>query len=167
MEILENFGFDFTLFIAQIINFLIIAFIFKKFLYKPLLKTLKDRQKTIIKGLKDAEDAEIERAEAETQKDIILTKAAKEAEKIIEETKTEAVKIKDTILAEAKEDAEKIFKSAKDQADAAMDDMQRRAKKASVDNSVSILSKALDTLLGKEEKEKILSKSIKELHKYE
>lgn len=167
MEILENFGFDFTLFIAQIINFLIIAFIFKKFLYKPLLKTLKDRQKTIVKGLKDAEEAQKDRAQAEEQKDIILTKASKEAEKIIEETKTEAGKIKDTILAEAREDAEKIIKTAKDQADASMDEMEKRAKKASIDNSVTILSKALETLLGKEEKAKILSKSIKELHKYE
>ena len=47
MEILNNFGFQPTLFIAQIVNFLILAYVFKRFLYKPILKTLKDRQKTM------------------------------------------------------------------------------------------------------------------------
>src|SRR5437870_10658982 len=57
MEILKNFGFEPILFIAQIVNFVIIYLILKKFLYKPVLKLLKDRKQTIAGGLKQAEES--------------------------------------------------------------------------------------------------------------
>ena len=59
MEILDSFGFDPVFFTAQIINFLILAFVFKKFLYKPVLKILSERSRKIAKGLADAENAKL------------------------------------------------------------------------------------------------------------
>ena len=55
MEILENFGVNPVLLAAQIVNFIIVLFILKKFLYKPILDLLKKRQFTIKEGLKQAE----------------------------------------------------------------------------------------------------------------
>ncbi len=163
MEILNNFGFQPTLFIAQIVNFLILAYVFKRFLYKPILKTLKDRQKTIKKGIEDAEAAAKDREEAEVKKEEVLTEAAKEAEKIIEETKKTASELKEEILSSAKKEAEKIIESAKTTADLQLSDMEKRAKKASLDNSMVILEKALSSMLTKDEKEKILARSVKSL----
>ena len=57
MEILKNFGFEPVFFIAQIVNFLILFFVFKRFLYKPILKLLKERAREITKGLEDADNA--------------------------------------------------------------------------------------------------------------
>ena len=57
MEILNNFGFEPILFFAQIVNFLIIYLVLKKFLYKPLLKVLNDRKHKIEEGLKSAEES--------------------------------------------------------------------------------------------------------------
>ncbi len=163
MEILQNFGFQPTLFIAQIVNFLILAFVFKRYLYKPILKTLKDRQKTIKKGLEDAEAAAKDREDALLKKEEVLTEAAKEANKIIEDTKKTAENLKEEILTSAKQEAEKIISSAKTQADLQMTDMEKRAKKASLDNSMVILEKALSSMLTRDEKEKILARSIKSL----
>jgi len=163
MEILQNFGFQPTLFIAQIVNFLILAFVFKRYLYKPILKTLKDRQKTIKKGLEDAEAAAKDREDALIKKEEVLSEAAKEANKIIEDTKKAAETLKEEILTSAKQDAEKIISSARSQADLQMTDMEKRAKKASLDNSMVILEKALSSMLTKDEKEKILARSIKSL----
>jgi F-type H+-transporting ATPase subunit b len=50
MEILNQFGLDWKLFIAQIVNFLVIAYIFKRFLYKPILDALHKRNDAIKKG---------------------------------------------------------------------------------------------------------------------
>ncbi|MGE5041751.1 MAG: F0F1 ATP synthase subunit B [Candidatus Levyibacteriota bacterium] len=163
MEILQNFGFQPTLFIAQIVNFLILAYVFKRFLYKPILKTLKERQKTIAKGLSDAEDAAREKELALSKKEEVLNEAAKEAEKIIDSTKKSAEDLKEEILSEAKKEAEKIITSAKEQADIQMESMEKRAKQASLDNSMAILEKALSSLFTKEERSKILSRSVKEL----
>lgn len=166
MEILNQFGFEPVLFLAQIVNFLILAFIFKKFLYKPILKTLKERQKKIAKGLEDAETAAKDKADAEAQKEVILVKASKEAEKIIDDTKKGAEELKDKIIAEARNEAEKVIAAAKKEVDNQMDEMEKRAKKASLDNSVAILEKVLDTMFTKDEKKKVMEKNMKVLTKY-
>lgn len=163
MEILNQFGFEPILFAAQIVNFLILAIIFKKFLYKPILKVLKDRQKNIEKGLKDAEEAKIELEAAEEKKDAIIKAASKEAEAILDATKTGAEELKEQILASAKAEAEKIILNAKTQADLSMENVEKRAKKASLDNSMAILDKVLEKMFTRDEKEKILTRSVKTL----
>ncbi|MBU2632677.1 F0F1 ATP synthase subunit B, partial [Patescibacteria group bacterium] len=47
MEIVKQFGLDPVLLVAQIVNFLILLFILKKLLYKPVLELLKKREDTI------------------------------------------------------------------------------------------------------------------------
>ncbi len=44
----------FTL-IAQVINFLILVWLLRRFLYKPILKAVDEREKKIASQLKDAE----------------------------------------------------------------------------------------------------------------
>ncbi len=163
MEILNQFGFSPILFFGQIVNFLILAFIFKKFLYKPILKTLNERKKKIAKGLKDAEEAAEALSHAESEKEVILVKASKEAEKILDDTKKAAEEMRDEILTGARSDADKIITSAKAQVDAQMEEMEKRAKKASLDNSVAILEKVLDSLFTKDERKKIMDKNMKVL----
>lgn len=163
MEILNQFGFEPVLFLAQVVNFLILAFIFKRFLYKPILKVLKERQRKIEKGLADAEEARVQLATAEEKKDAIIKAASKEAEEILESTKKGAEELKDQILTQAKTDAEKIMKAAKTNADQQMADMEKRAKKASLDNSMAILDNILATMFTKEEKSKILTRSVKSM----
>jgi F-type H+-transporting ATPase subunit b len=43
MELLKNFGFEPVLFLAQVVNFLVIFLVMKKFLYAPLVKMLEER----------------------------------------------------------------------------------------------------------------------------
>lgn len=167
MEILQNFGFQPMLFAAQIVNFLILAFVFKKYLYKPILKTLQDRKKTIARGLADAEAAAKNKEEAFLKKEEILNLASKEADKILESTKKSAEELRNEILKTAKEEADKILSFAKEQADIQLEEMTKRAKKASLDNSMAILEKAVSSLFSKEDKEKILARSIKTLQEYD
>ena len=56
MEIINNFGLDPLLLGAQIVNFLIIFFILKRFAYKPVLDILKKREDSIKEGLRQAEE---------------------------------------------------------------------------------------------------------------
>lgn len=163
MELLNQFGFEPVLFLAQIVNFLILFIIFKKFLYKPILKVLKERENKITKGLADAENASQNLAQAQSEKDVIIEKASKEAEKILDDTKKAADDLKTEILEGAKNDAEKILDFAKKQADTQMAEMEKRAKVASLDNSMAILSKVLDSLFNKSEKEQIMQRSMKTL----
>lgn len=89
MEALDSLGIDWKLFIAQVINFIVLLLVLWKFLYGPIVSMLSDRKKKIEQGLKDNEEAraKLEATNAETRK--LLTEASLESEKIIKAAKKE------------------------------------------------------------------------------
>lgn len=167
MEILKNFGFEPTFFVAQIINFLILAFIFKRYLYKPVLKMLHDREKKIAQGLKDAENSALTLEQAEARKDEIIKAATQEAEKIIDETKKNAEQLGKDLIAQTKSDAEKIISEAKTEAANEFENMKNDAQNLSLELARDIIDKVIGEMFTKEEKEKIIQRNIKKLEKYE
>jgi F-type H+-transporting ATPase subunit b len=101
MEILGKLGINGKILLAQVVNFFLLMYLLKRFLYKPILDILKERQNKIDKGLRDAEKAEkkfqaadekiqlkIDRANQKV--DLILAKAEKESKEYREETEKEA-----------------------------------------------------------------------------
>jgi len=56
---LSAFGIDWKLFISQLVNFILILIILRIFVYKPVLKILKERNRKIKEGLDKAEEAGI------------------------------------------------------------------------------------------------------------
>ncbi len=167
MEILKNFGFEPGFFIAQIVNFLILAFVFKKYLYKPLLKVLNDRQEKIKTGLDEANQAHEALEKANVERDQLLQEAAREAEKILIETKAASEKIKEDMLSESKKAAEKILSAASNQAKLEIERIQKESKNLALDISKKVLDKVIEDMFTKEEKDKILKRNIQRLKKYE
>lgn len=165
MEILQTFGFEWQLFLAQIINFLILAFIFKKFLYKPVLRVLKDRELKIRHGLEEAEEAKIALETAETKKAEILKAASIEAEKIISDVKAEAENTKNSIIEGARSESEKILAQAATQAQAEMETMEKKAKSAGVAVAEQVLASVLSGLFNKQEKAEIMRRSMMTIKK--
>ena len=83
-QLLHNLGIEPLLLIAQIVNFLLLLFILKKFLYNPVINMLNDRTKKIEESLKQAKEIEEKRIEIEKEKIKEILKARKEAEQILE-----------------------------------------------------------------------------------
>ncbi|MBI3103637.1 F0F1 ATP synthase subunit B [Candidatus Daviesbacteria bacterium] len=120
MEILNQFGINPILLAAQVVNFLILLFILKKFLYGPILKILENRKKTIEQSLKNAEEIELQLQKTKEQSEKIIADTLKEAQKILDQTKEVAAQmIADTnkdaeqILLQAQEDGKKIIELQK------------------------------------------------------
>ena len=167
MEILHEFGFDIRLFVAQIVNFLVIAYIFKRFLYKPLLSTLKKRQELIEKGLTDADKASKALEKAEEEKDKILESTAKEAESILNEAKKQSEVVRETILNEAKEEVEKLTKQTIEQIAIERDNFAREARNTALEISRTILTDTMEKLFDKKEQEKLVKRGIEKIGKSE
>lgn len=89
-QLIEAFGLDLKLIIAQIINFAVLVALLSYFLYKPLLKVLSDREEKITQGVKDAEAAAAAKASADTEKQEIVSAAHKEAEEVAMRAKAHA-----------------------------------------------------------------------------
>lgn len=165
MELLENFGFEPVFFSAQIINFLILAFVFKKFLYKPILKMLREREQKIKKSLEDAETARITLDQADVKKDEIIKNAVAESQKIIDETKKNAQALREKLNTSAKIETQKLIAQAKAQAQLEMEKAEAHLKDMSFDLARSVLERVLSELFTKQEKDIIMQRNIKKLTK--
>src|SRR5216117_3381702 len=82
-QLINNFGINTYLLIAQIVNFLIILYLLKRFAYKPIMELLEKRRKTIEEGEKNAAKAEKALQEATEKEKEILRKAQNESKKIL------------------------------------------------------------------------------------
>ena len=110
---MEKLGIDWRLFIAQIINFLVLFFVLRKFLYKPVVIMLESRRKTIEKSLEDALKMEesVARMNAENEKK--LQEIKKEAARILEEAAARAEKMHEEKMGLTRQDVQKIIEQGK------------------------------------------------------
>lgn len=115
---MDKLGINGPYLLAYIINFLVLLFLLKKFLYAPITNMLDERKKRIAEGLAAADVARRE-AEEERQKLMAqLEKERAEAQQRIAAASSQAEKVKEDILAEARREAESIKTRAVEEAEA-------------------------------------------------
>lgn len=85
-----TFGINGTIIVAQILNFAIVAFLVWRFAFKPVVNTMDERRERIAQGLKDAEDARQDRAQAEEQRKAIVAEARAQAQDILAQARAQA-----------------------------------------------------------------------------
>jgi F-type H+-transporting ATPase subunit b len=165
MEILKNFGVDPFLLGAQILNFLIIFYLLKRFLYKPVLGMLKKREDKIKEGIKQAEEARITLEKTLEQEKKIFAKAHEEAKALVLDAKTQATEASKDIEENTKKQVEKILLDSKTQIE---QDTKRMEQELSEKISVlakDMLEKSLKGVFGEKEQKQILEKAIKNIKK--
>ena len=153
---------DWKILIGQIVNFTILFFVLKFFLYKPFLNLLKTRREKIEDGINKSLEAEeklshLEEMKSKMEKDNegakkdILLKAQEEAKKRSEEMAKKLEEDRIALLVKAKKEAEDLKEKEKE-----------ATKRQTVDNAFSLAEKLLkeniDEKKGKEITEDFLSK---------
>ena len=115
MAFFEAFGVDGWKLLFQVINFLLLLYLLNRFLFKPVLKLLDEREARIRKGLEDAEAAAHDRELAKAEREAAMDEARKEAQAMIARATKIADDSRAEILAEAKEQAEKVTTRAREE----------------------------------------------------
>src|SRR5207249_9355847 len=64
-ETADTFGWNWKLFLSQVVSFCIVAFLLRRFAYRPILAVLEERRRKIEEGQLNAEKIRRELAEAE------------------------------------------------------------------------------------------------------
>jgi hypothetical protein len=77
-EIGQKFGFNWQLFLSQIVSFTIVALLLAKFAFQPILTVLEERRNKIAESLANAEKIKQQLADAEVQHQEILNRANQE-----------------------------------------------------------------------------------------
>src|SRR5213083_2917380 len=146
-ETADTFGWNWKLFLSQVISFCIVAFLLRRFAYKPILAVLEDRRRKIEEGQLNAEKIRSELAEAEKRYQEIVAKANGDAQKMIDEARESAAHLSERKQQEAVATAEQIIAKAREAAaiehDRTMESLKRELGRLVVDTTAKVTGKVL------------------------
>jgi F-type H+-transporting ATPase subunit b len=151
------------LYIWTIATFLILLWLLAKFAWRPLLAALEQRQETIRKSLDDAQQAkqDLERLNAESRK--ILAEARVQAEHILSQTRTDASRLRDELKEKAQSEAAGVIRNAERQIEMETQRALQQIRNEAVDISVAIASKVLERNVTKEDNERLIEETFKQI----
>ena len=165
MEILKDFGVEPILLLAQIVNFVILLYILKRFLYKPILKVLDERKKRIETSMNQSAEIQKKFEEVSQKQQEILDEAKKESTRIIGTAKTEAKILTNQIQTEANTQAEEIMKRNQQSLQLEKQKMISEAKQELIDVVASATERVVERSLTKADKDRLVKKSVAEIEK--
>ena len=151
------------LYIWTIATFLVLVALLAKFAWRPLLEALERRQAAIRQSLDDAQKAkqELERLNVESQR--ILSAARAEADKILSATRSDANRFREELKQKAQTEAAGIVKNAERQIELETARALQQIRTEAVDISVAIASKLLQRNVSKEDNERLIEETFKQI----
>lgn len=147
--------FDWTL-VFTIINTIILFFLVKHFLYKPVKKMLQARQDEVEKIYSDADKAQSEAEKMKSEYELQLATAKEQAGEIVKTATAKAQQKSDEIVAEAQQKASVTLSRAQEQLE--LD--RKKAVKEIRDNIADLAIDAASIVVGRELDEKSNAKLI-------
>jgi F-type H+-transporting ATPase subunit b len=146
-ETAETFGWNPWLFFSQVISFIIVALLLRRFAYKPVLAVLEERRQRIAESLLNAEKIKQQLAEAEQRHAEILAKANAAAQKMIDEARESAAHVADRKEQEAIAAAEQILAKAREASqlehERTMAELKRELGRLVVETTAKVTGKVL------------------------
>ena len=160
MEKLIN-DFSFGLFIWQVVIFVGLIFLLKKFAWKPILDAVNEREQGIKNALKSAENARNEMQNLQADNQRILQEARAERDAMLKDAR----EMKEKMVADAKNEAQEQGQKMIDQAKAAIES-EKNAAMADLKSQVATLSLSIaekilkDELSNKESQTKLVDQLL-------
>ncbi len=151
--------------IGQIINVLILVWLLNKFLYKPLLKLIKDRNKRIKEGLELAKANEEARQKIKKLEEERLAAAEKKVLELIQKAKREANQEAKEIIHQAQLKAKEEMEKQRRLLLEELKEERAKIKEEASDLVVKVSEKVLSDLLDKTTQEKIIKNALSKLEK--
>lgn len=160
LGILGQIGFDWQVALANLVNFLVILFILKRYAFGPIGKLIKERQERINEGLLNAENNKKILLNTQREYEAVLLSARTESHNLIQEAKKEANIKKDQLLEQTRKEVAQMLESGKKSLEIEKVKMLSEAKKEMVGLVVLMTEK----VLGSKVDEAYSAKIVKELN---
>lgn len=156
---------EFGLFFWTILSFSIVMYILAKFAWKPILKSMKDRELSIENALKSADNARLEMQKLQADNEKFVIEAKSQRDLLIREAR----EVKETMIREAKgeaaAEAAKLLKTAREsienQKAAAITDIRNQVTELSIQIAAKILEKELQN---PEDQKKFIAQLLKDVN---
>lgn len=160
---MEKLGINAIQLLAQLVNFGIILFVLKKFLYKPVLSMLDKRKQTIEENIKLQADLEKKLAHLSDKEKDLDKKDKLNAAKIAGEARKDGEKSAVKIIEKAKLEAKEIIEQAKLAAISQIERQKKALDDETEKRALLLANKIIAELLPKEIKVKITEAQVKKL----
>ena len=160
MEKLIN-DFSFGLFIWQIVIFVGLILLLKKFAWKPILDSVNEREEGIKNALLSAENAKKEMQNLQADNEKLIAEARAERESMLKDAREIREKMINDAKAEASAQGEKMIEQAKaaiaSEKNAAMAELKNQVSSLSLEIAEKVLR---DELSNKESQAKLVEKML-------
>jgi len=163
LEIFAKLGINGKLLIFQIANFLILLFILRKFLYKPIINLLEGRKKKIEKSIEKSRKITEEWDCIQEIKQEETMKAEKHAAEIIDEAKINAQEKEKEILELALEKRERMMDEAKRDISLEKESALKGVKQEASNLILLATEKVLEKNLKSADEMKLIEETLKSL----
>jgi len=147
--------------LSQVIAFLVVLWILKKFTWQPLLDLLEARTKKIEASFEEADEKNREAEAFKAQYEEKISHLKDEGQQIIQSAVKEARVIAAEIQADSQKNADEIVKKAYEQAQRDLSKARAELQKESVETGCLIFEKLVHQKLSKEERENLSLEMMK------
>jgi F-type H+-transporting ATPase subunit b len=163
MEIFKSFGIDGIAVAAQIVNFLVILFILRRFVYKPMFKIFKQREDLAKKSIADEEASKKLLAKTQEQEKETLKKAQVTATQIIKDAREQSADMLVQAEEKTRKQTEEMIMEAREQITRETQAAQEKLTGYVSKLSVELLKKSLSSAFTPDEQSSIVKRAVKEL----
>ena len=161
---ISSLGINLKSFVFQLITFIIVLLILRRWVFPKLVATLEARRKTLEESLIQAKETQEALERAEEKSSEILHKAREKADAAIAEAAAQAKEVVAKAEATAQEQASRVIKEAEEHLVQERNKLRDELKGELADLVVLTTEKVLKTKLNAREDAKLIEQSIKELN---
>lgn len=154
---------DATLLWATLVVFALFAWILGKFAWGPLLEIVEEREKTIREQVDSAQRAAAEAKDLLLQHQELLRGAGREREEILAKALKEAEKVRSDLVTKARADSDQVLARAREQMQRDKDQAIAELRAQVADIAVEAASRIVKSSLTEEVQRKLVDDFIEEL----
>lgn len=151
--------------LIQLLAFIILLALLKKYAWAPLVKLMKDREEHVASEIESAEKARKEANELLQEYKDLMKNARVEAQQFIENAKKQGESQYKEIIEQAREEAERIKESARLEIQSEKEKAVHELREQVASLSVMIASKVIEKELSEEDQEALILEYIEKAGK--
>jgi F-type H+-transporting ATPase subunit b len=159
----QQFGVYWPNLIAQVVLFVVVYFVLRKYAFGPIVAMLEERRRRIEEGQLNAERIKKQLAEAQAKYEEILARANAEAQRLIEEVRLSGDRLADQKKQEAITAAEQILTKAREslvlERERTMEDLKHDFGRLVIEATAKVTTKVLTP----EDQHRINEEAIRDL----
>jgi F-type H+-transporting ATPase subunit b len=150
-------------FIVELVAFLLVVFILRRYILPYIAKPMEERQATIRQALADAEEAKRRAAEAEREYKRVIGEARSDARSVIEEANKLGEQVRADRRNQAEEEYERIIARAREDIEAQTRRATEELRRSAADLAVTVVEKVIGEGLDTQSQRALIDRTIAEV----